>query len=179
MEKKKKGFFAHSVMVAIITMIVVGGMLGVGYIRGWFGDKGSDVAVLADVKGIVNMTRKGVTYPVEQDTPLRQYDVITCTPGGSASIRVAAGSALAIGEQAVMTVRDPSAGSFSVDVSNGELFAFVTGEKAAPVTLRFDGKSVEIQNAVASLSPIVGRSMDLSDEQYAELLKQRGFDIAV
>ena len=103
MEKKKKRFFANSVMVAVITMIVVGGVLSVGYIRGWFGDKGSDAAVLADVKGIVNMTREGVTYPVEQDTPLRQYDVITCTPGGSAAIRVASGSALAIGEQAVMT----------------------------------------------------------------------------
>ena len=154
--QKKKSFFANSVMVAVITMIVVGGVLGVGYIRGWFGDRGSDVAVLADVRGIVNMTRSGVTYPVEQDTPLRQYDVITCTPGGSAAIRVASSSALAIGEQAVMTVRDPSAESFGVDVSNGELFAFVTGEKAAPVTLRFDGKSVEIQNAVASLSRRTG-----------------------
>ena len=154
--QKKKSFFANSVMVAVITMIVVGGVLGVGYIRGWFGDRGSDVAVLADVRGIVNMTRSGVTYPVEQDTPLRQYDVITCTPGGSAAIRVASGSALAIGEQAVMTVRDPSAESFSVDVSNGELFAFVTGEKAAPVTLRFDGKSVEVKGAIASLSRRTG-----------------------
>ena len=154
--QKKKSFFANSVMVAVITMIVVGGVLGVGYIRGWFGDRGSDVAVLADVRGIVNMTRSGVTYPVEQDTPLRQYDVITCTPGGSAAIRVASGSALAIGEQAVMTVRDPSAESFSVDVSNGELFAFVTGEKAAPVTLRFDCKSVEVKGAIASLSRRTG-----------------------
>ncbi len=156
MEKKKKRFFANSVMVAVITMIVVGGVLGVGYIRGWFGDKDSDAAVLADVKGIVNMTRKGVTYPVEQDTPLRQYDVITCTPGGSAAIRVASGSALAIGEQAVMTVRDPSAQSFNVDVSSGELFAFVTDPEAKPVTLRFDGKSVEVKNAIASLSRRTG-----------------------
>ena len=156
MEKKKKRFFANSVMVAVITMIVVGGVLSVGYIRGWFGDKGSDAAVLADVKGIVNMTREGVTYPVEQDTPLRQYDVITCMPGGSAAIRVASGSALAIGEQAVMTVRDPSAQSFNVDVSSGELFAFVTDPEAKPVTLRFDGKSVEVKNAIASLSRRTG-----------------------
>ncbi len=154
--QKKKSFFANSVMAAIITMIVVGGVLGVGYIRGWFGDKGSDAAVLADVRGIVNMTRSGVTYPVEQDTPLRKDDVITCTPGGSAAIRVASGSALAIGEQAVMTVLDPSAKSFSVDVSNGELFAFVTDPDAKGVTLSFDGKSVEVKNAVASLSRRAG-----------------------
>ena len=150
--KKKKSIFANSVMVAIIAMIVVGGVLGVGYIRGWFGDKGTDVAVLSDVKGIVNMTRSGVTYQVEQDTPLRAGDVITCTPGGSASIHVSEGSALAIGEQATMTVEDPSAKGFTVDVSNGELFAFVTSEKAKPVTLHFDGKSVEVSDAIVSLS---------------------------
>ena len=51
-----------------------------------------------------------------------------------------------------MTVEDPSAKSFTVDVANGELFAFVTGEKARAVTLRFDGKSVEVRKAIASLS---------------------------
>ena len=152
MDKKKKSIFANSVMVAIIAMIIVGGVLGVGYIRGWFGDKGTDSAVLADVKGIVNMTRSGVTYPVEQDTPLRAGDVITCTPGGSAAIHVSEGSGLAIGEQATMPVEDPSAKSFTVDVSNGELFAFVTNEKAKPVTLHFDGKSVDVSNAIVSLS---------------------------
>ncbi len=156
MQKKRKSIFANSVMVAIITMILVGGVLGVGYIRGWFGDKGSDAAVLSDVKGIVNMTRNGVTYPVEQDTPLRKDDVITCTPGGSAAIRISSGSALAIGEQAAMTVLDPSSRGFSVDVSNGELFAFVTDPNAKPVTLNFDGKSVSVQNAIVSLSRRTG-----------------------
>ena len=156
MGKKKKSIFANSVMVAIIAMILVGGILGVGYIRGWFGDKNTETAVLADVKGIVNMTRSGVTYPVEQDTPLRRGDVITCMPGGSASIRIASGSALAIGEQAKMNISDPSSRSFSADVENGELFAFVTEPDAKPVTLHFDGKSIEIRNAIASLSRRIG-----------------------
>ena len=156
MGKKKKSIFANSVMVAIIAMILVGGILGVGYIRGWFGDKNTETAVLADVKGIVNMTRSGVTYPVEQDTPLRRGDVITCMPGGSASIRIASGSALAIGEQAKMNISDPSSRSFSADVENGELFAFVTDPDAKPVTLHFDGKSIEIRNAIASLSRRIG-----------------------
>ena len=155
-DKKKKNIFANSVMVAIIAMILVGGVLGVGYIRGWFGDRNAETAVLADVRGIVNMTRSGVTYPVEQDTPLRAGDVITCTPGGSAAIHVGEGSALAIGEQATMTVEDPIRDGFAVDVANGELFAFVTNEKAKPVTLHFDVKSVEVQNAIVSLSRRTG-----------------------
>jgi len=153
---KKKKRIANSVMAAIILLIAAAGLLTVGFIQGWFGDKGADTAVLSDVKGIVNLTRSGVTYPVERDTPLRAGDGIVCTPGGSAAVRIGEGSALAIGEQAAMTVEDPSARSFAVDVSNGELFAFVTGERAKPVTLRFDGKSVEVQNAIVSLSRRAG-----------------------
>ena len=112
----------NSVMVAVIAMIVAAAVLGVGYIRGWFGDGGRDSATLADARGIVNVTRSGVTYPVEQDTPLRKGDVITCTPGAAATVRIADGSALAIGEQADLTVEDPSARSFSARIGFGELF---------------------------------------------------------
>ncbi len=155
-KKKRKSIFANSVMVAVIVMILAAGLLTVAYLRGWIGDRDGNTAVLADVRGIVNMTRNGVTYPVEQDTPLRKGDVITCTPGGSGAIRVDEGSALAIGEQAEMTVTDPGAKSFAVDVAKGELFAFVTGEKARPVTLAFDGKSVEVSGAIVSLSVRTG-----------------------
>ena len=155
-KKKRKSVFANSVMTAIIVMILAAGLLTVAYLRGWIGDRGADTAVLADVRGIVNMTRNGVTYPVEQDTPLRKGDVIVCTPGGSAAVRVDEGSALAIGEQAAMTVEDPSAGSFAADVAHWALFAFVTGEKAKPLTLRFDGKSVEVRSAIVSLSVRAG-----------------------
>ena len=95
-KKKRKSIFANSVMTAIIVMILAAGLLTVAYLRGWIGDRGADTAVLADVRGIVNMTRNGVTYPVEQDTPLRKGDVIVCTPGGSAAVRVDEGSALAM-----------------------------------------------------------------------------------
>ena len=155
-KKRRKSIFANSVMVAVIVMILAAGLLTVAYLRGWIGDRGANTAVLSDVRGIVNMTRNGVTYPVEQDTPLRRGDVITCTPGGSGAVRIDDGSALAIGEQAEMTVIDPGAKSFAAEVAKGELFAFVTGEKAKPVTLTFDGKSVEIQKAIVSLSVRAG-----------------------
>ena len=151
-KKKKQKTIANSIMIGIIAAIVVAAVLGVGFIRGWFGDKGADTAVLADVKGIVNMTRNAVTYPVEQDTQLREGDVITCTPGSTAAVRIDDGSALAIGEQAVMTVEDPSKKNFTIDVKGGELFAFVTNEKAKPVHISFDGHAVDVANAIISLS---------------------------
>ena len=151
MKKKKKRIVFNSVMVAVIAMIVAAAVLGVGYIRGWFGDGGRDSASLADARGIVNVTRNGVTYPVEQETPLRKGDVITCTPGATATVRIADGSALAIGEQAELTVEEPSARSFSARIGFGELFAFVSDE-GRPVTLSFELGDVTVDGAVASLS---------------------------
>jgi len=150
--KKKQKTIANSIMIGIIAAIVVAAVLGVGFIRGWFGDKGADTAMLSDVKGIVNLTRNSITYPVEQDTLLRKDDVITCTPGATASVRIDDGSALAIGERAVMTVQDPSVRNFSIDVEGGELFAFVTNEKAKPVHISFDGHAVDVASAIISLS---------------------------
>ena len=149
--KKKKRIVSNSIMVAVIAMIVAAAVLGVGYIRGWFGDGDGSAATLADARGIVNVTRNGVTYPVEQDTPLRKGDVITCTPGASASIRVSEGSALAIGEQAQLTVMDPLGKSFSASVGKGELFAFVTG-KGRPLDLTFELGQVTVDDATISLS---------------------------
>ena len=48
-KKKKQKTIANSIMIGIIAAIVVAAVLGVGFIRGWFGDKGADTAVLADV----------------------------------------------------------------------------------------------------------------------------------
>ena len=151
MKKKKKRIVSNSVMVAVIAMIVAAAVLGVGYIRGWFGDGGRDSAALADARGIVNVTRNGVTYPVEQETPLRKGDVITCTPGATATVRIADGSALAIGEQADLTVEDPSARAFSARIGGGELFAFVS-DGGKPVTLSFELGQVTVDDAIASLS---------------------------
>ena len=151
MNKKKKRILFNSIMVAVIAMIAAAAVLGVGYIRGWFGDGGKNAAVLADARGIVNVTRNGVTYPAEQDTPLRKGDVIVCTPGSSAAVRIAEGSALAVGEQASLTVEDPSAGAFAADIGGGELFAFVTGG-AKPVKLSFELGEVTVEDSVVSLS---------------------------
>ena len=155
MTKKKRSAAANAVMAALIVLILAAGVLGAGYLRGWFGDKDA-AAVLTDARGIVNMTRGGVTYPVEGETPLRAGDVITCTPGGSAAVRIDGGSALAIGEQAVLSVKDAAPKRFDAELAGGELFAFVTGKGAAPVRIGFELGEIGIQDAVVSVSARTG-----------------------
>ncbi len=151
--KKRKIIIANGVTALIIIGIIGAGLLGVGYIRGWFGDTGSDAAVLADVRGIVNMTRNGVTYPVEQDTPLRKDDALSFTPGATATIRIGNGSAVAIGEYAALVIVSPDVRNFTVSMLLGDLFAIVRGNRN-PVTIRYElGKEpITVTDAVISFS---------------------------
>ena len=82
----KKKQIANLIMVAVILLIVAGGVLGVGYIRGWFDRATEDSARLTRLQGTVNMQRSGVIYPVESETVLRAGDKITTQPGASAVI---------------------------------------------------------------------------------------------
>jgi len=64
----KKKTIANLIMVAIILVTVAAGVLGVGYIRGWFDTATENSACLTRLQGTVNMERSGVVYPVEKET---------------------------------------------------------------------------------------------------------------
>ena len=66
----KKRRAANAIMVALIALIAAAGLFAVGSVRGWFGG-GQDAATLCDVRGVVTLTRAGVSYPVEEETALR------------------------------------------------------------------------------------------------------------
>ena len=59
---KKKRRIANFIMAAIIALIAAAGLFAVGSVRGWFGG-GQDAATLCDVRGVVTLTRAGVSYP--------------------------------------------------------------------------------------------------------------------
>ena len=117
----KKKTIANLVMVAIIAVIVTAGVLGVGYIRGWFDQADEHTALLTDVRGTVNLERDDIIYPVESDTVLRAGDKIRCNPGATATVQVGDGY-LAVGQNAKMQITDPSAENFTAEVTGGETF---------------------------------------------------------
>lgn len=143
----KKKRIANLIMVAVIVIVVAAGVLGVGHIRGWFDKADVEKAFLTDFQGIVNLERKGVAYPVEQDTVLRAGDKITCDFGASAVIRIGE-STITLNGQSGVEIKDPAAGSFSAEVTVGEVFVNAKNE----VTLSFAGKEASFAGAVAVLS---------------------------
>ena len=143
----KKKTIANLIMVAVILAIVAAGVLGVGHIRGWFDKADAEAALLTDFRGIVNLEREGVSYPVEQETVLRAGDRITCEPGATAVIQ-AGESALTHDGQAAVETPEPAVSSFAATVTAGEVFV----NAKDTVTLSFDGKEIGFAEAVAALS---------------------------
>ncbi len=158
MNKKKKQKTANLIMVLIIVVIVAAGIAAAGFILGWFGNSG-DAARLSDVRGIVNLTRSGVTYAVSEETELRAGDEIVCEAGGSAAIRIGEGSALAIGQKAALSVEKEKEKEFTANITAGELFA--TADKEA-VMLKFADEEITVQDAVVSLSVQSGGAATLN-----------------
>lgn len=143
----KKKQIANLIMIAIILAIVAAGVLGVGYIRGWFDTNDGSYAVLSEIRGIVNIERDGVSYPAENGTVLRPGDKLSCNPGTTAVVQVADGC-LTLSNSAVLNIEKAVAGDFAANVTTGEVFV----NTVSAASLTFEDNTVEFSNTVALLS---------------------------
>ncbi len=143
--KKKK--IANLIMVVVILLIAAGGILGVGYIRGWFDTASEDIACLTQLQGTVHMERSSVIYPVEQDTVLRMGDKITTNPGASAVIRKG-DDTVVLGGNLALTVTDPGSTQFALTVTKGEVFV----NSRQSLQLCFALGEATVEDATAALS---------------------------
>lgn len=144
---KKKTLY-NLIMVAIIVATVAAGLLGVGYIRGWF-DQADGRPVLQQIVGVVHLERAGVSYNVGSDTVLRNGDRISAQTGATAAVSVGSGY-VALGGGAELTVTDIDTPSLYLKA--GELFVHAT----EPVSITFDRddgqSSFAVENATVAIS---------------------------
>ena len=143
----KKKQIANLIMVAVILLILAGGVLGVGYIRGWFDTTTESSACLTRLQGTVNMERSGVIYPVETKTVLRAGDKIITQPGASAVI-ARGEDTVTLGGNVELTVTEPGAKQLVLTVTKGEVFV----SSRQSVRLSFALGEVTVENATAALS---------------------------
>ncbi len=143
----KKKQIANLIMVAVILLIVAGGVLGVGYIRGWFDRATENSACLMRLQGTVNMQRSGVIYPVESETVLRAGDKIITQPGASAVIR-RGNDTVTLGGNMELTVTGLENDRLVLKVTKGDVFV----SSRQSVQLSFALGEVAVENATAALS---------------------------
>lgn len=141
----KKKSLANFIMVGIILVIVAAGIFTVGSIRGWF-DNAEGTALLQNMRGVVKLQRSGVSTVMQAETPLRAGDRITCESGATATITVGADH-LVLGDNAQLTIIDPTPENFRATLSRGSLFASCQNAQ----TFEFADGSVSFQKTTALL----------------------------
>lgn len=145
--KKNKQKLANTIMVVVIALMILGGVLFAGNTLGWFDKPDTQISMLQEIRGLVQLHRDGISYTVEKPLNLRKGDVLTCESGSTAVITVGS-STLTIGEQARLTIEDPAAAAFSAEISQGEAFANCTD----PLWLTMEGNRVELAKTIAHIS---------------------------
>ena len=143
----KKKQLANLMMVIVILVIMAAGVLGVGYIRGWFDTDDGENAVISQIRGIVNLEREGVSFPAQQGTVLRPGDQLQCNSGATVTVEIADGS-LVFGNSARFCVQNADANSFAAEITAGEVFV----NTVSSVNFTFFENEIEFNNAVALLS---------------------------
>ena len=143
---KKKKFF-NLIFVLLIVCILTAGVLGAGFIRGWFDAPSGEQATLSSTRGVAELLRDGVRFTVSENTPLRAGDVLTCREGASVQIQ-AGDSLLALGENAEVTFVDAHRDSLQLQVASGEVFVHCESS----LTLAFESDTVTLSQTTALLS---------------------------
>lgn len=142
----KKKQIANLIMVAVMAVIAAAGILGVGFIKGWFLKNDGTAGLVSDVRGIVKLERGGILSPAEKNTVLRKGDRLLC--GSGATVTVAAGdSSLILSNNGEMTVSQSAAEDFAAVIRSGDVFFY----GKTPMRLSFAREEITFADAVALL----------------------------
>ena len=168
MSKKTKKTILNIAMVAAIVIVLTAGLMTVGTLKGWFGEKDLQPAVSAVTEngtvqtqptelvtenklGSASIERKGVAYSLDENTRLRDGDLIETMNGSSIDI-VFGESRISLDENCSVAVGISETGEITLELKNGGIFADVSDF----LTLRIMDREVTAQGCVFSASAPYG-----------------------
>lgn len=126
METKKRKKILNICMALIILLVVIAGIIGVGNVRGWFGESGEmskSVMTVSRVRGAVDIERDGVAFKLKKGEILRENDIIETESGGEVRVDVNDKKSIYLGEKSEVRISSPFDGDIVMAVNKGELFA--------------------------------------------------------
>lgn len=129
MESRKKKKLLNVLMVAIIVLIAVCGVMTVGNVKGWFENGSGSYAAADDISGIVDIERKGVSYSLDEETALRDGDIVTTASDSYADIH-AGDNTFSLAEDTELSFGGIEEKLVSTELKSGETFAVIEGSRA-------------------------------------------------
>ena len=150
--KKKK--ILNALMVLVIAVIAVSGIMAVRSLKGpAVSDNGQGVAVhqpvIADKSGIVTVERKGIAYEVDENTEVKNGDILRTKVSSEISICENGKVVITLGADTEVRVLD--AQTMALQLAEGELFIDSRNTEKA-VTIATDGAVFSPENAVFSVT---------------------------
>ena len=176
----KKKTIANIVMAVIIMVIVLGGILYVGHIKGWFDKDSTNFVTITERRGIVTLERDGVAYTVDEDTVLREGDKISCDAGSRAKIEVNDGY-ITLNQNSTVIISEPKTQNVKIDVISGEVFV----NAVTSISVSFSDNNIDFSDAVALLSVRSGAQSisvfygEVNDASSGEILEWVGEEYSV
>lgn len=151
MESRSKKKLLNGIMVLLILVIFVSGIITVGMIQGWFGGKSDPIITSSNVKGVVNIERKGIGYTLKTDTAILSGDIVATKKGAEAAFSMAEDSTFVINGNSQVQAVIGEGNAVELEVSQGEVFGdtFSYGDSFEVI---FGGNRAQLSEAVFSVS---------------------------
>ena len=154
MESRRNKKIFNTIMVAVIAVIAIGGVISVGFIKGWFSDEGEQAALAGKVTGVVNIERKGVSFELEEGAALQTGDKISTNE--KAGIVIESGdNTYELAENTSVVVGEYKDQKFSMEITAGEAFAVLNdGQMFGSITAQ--ERSITADGTVFSVNVQTG-----------------------
>ena len=152
----KKNKIFNLIMTCAILIIIAGGIMLIGSLRGWFEDaedipSPSSVSV-KETSGIVNIERSGIGYYLQDGSKLREGDIVQTLSGSGVKLYFGEESFISLNEDTEITLTAVSENKLSVTVNKGEIFSNLKAENN--FTLEVTADNVRITAADCTFSAI-------------------------
>lgn len=115
---KKKRIIGNTILVLAVAGILLSGIMIIGHYRGWF-DRDSHI-VAGDVKGLVNITRDGISYSLLEGTPVSDGDKIETKKSSEINLLIGDENGVFINENTEVEIEDEN--RVKISLIKGELF---------------------------------------------------------
>lgn len=157
METKAKKRLLNGIMVVLILVIAASGIVTVGKLRGWFEDTKESAFVSGEIKGNVNIERKGIGYSLESDIPLQDEDIIETKKGAQAEVFWETEKYMILNGNTEVGMKSCADEAAVVEVNDGEIFADVSAD-TKQFHVEFGGTDADLSGAIFSVSVQSGSS---------------------
>ena len=185
-ETARRGAILNVVLVIAAVLILAAGVLTLGSLAGWFDKPQEQSAAVVtatpepvlpeaetaepsgvtarEKSGMVNLTREGVSYALDEGTALQDGDILETLNAASVVLDCEAGR-LTLDENCRVQINIDEAGMLTLDLNSGGLFAVLD----APFAMTLGGETLTLDGGVFAASAPYGSAVTYMLEGEATL----------